>query len=59
MLADDLDRVWLVELDADNGFLCAEFLPHHLGALEQGVGSLDHQPVVVGKVGLALGAVDQ
>lgn len=52
------DGVGFVELDADDGFLGAEAGLEDFGAPQEAVGVFDHDPVVVGEVGLALGAVD-
>ena len=54
-----LHGVELVGLDADGGLLQAQGLHDEAHAAQDGLAPLQHEPVVGGDVGLALGAVDE
>ncbi len=59
MPGDCFDRIRLVRLDPYNRLFGTQFLAQYFGALEQSLGTLQHEAMIRSEVWLAFGAVDQ
>ena len=59
MTVQCLNGIGLVLLYTDGGTFCAQLATYNFCPAQHRLGTLQHQAVVIGQVGLALGAIDQ